>query len=74
MLPRDLERIASVAEPCFLPCLGTSEKRKANFQVWDEKELKTTKVRLSHPVLLITTAEVWKFKARKIRIHTSDTH
>lgn len=38
MLPRDLERIASVAEPCLLPCLGTSEKMKGHFQLQDEKE------------------------------------
>lgn len=41
MLPRDLERIASVAEPCLLPRLGTSERMKGNFQLWDEEEAKT---------------------------------
>lgn len=51
MLPRDLERIASVAEPCLLPCLGTSEKTEENFQLWVEKETKNTEVELSHPIL-----------------------
>lgn len=51
MLPRDLERIASVAEPCLLPCLGTSEKTEENFQLWVEKETKNTEVELSHLIL-----------------------
>lgn len=58
MLPRDLERIASVAEPRLLPCLGTSEKMKENSQLWDEKETKTASVKLSCPTLLVNTVGV----------------
>lgn len=74
MLPRDLERIASVAEPRLLPCLRTSEKMKENFQLWDEKETKTTYVKLSHLMLLINTVGVQQFEARKMRLHTSGIH
>lgn len=58
MLPRDLERIASVAEPRLLPCLGTYEKMKENSQLRGEKETKTASVKLLHPMLLVNTVGV----------------
>lgn len=69
-LPRDLERIASVAEPRLLPCLGTFEKRQENFQLQDEKETKTPEVDLPHPTPLTSTT----IKCKKMRLHTSGIH